>query len=193
MKKRYIFWPFDSTVSFDALGNARGVRTDMEEYKRDDSQISYVRYGSKKHRRRLENCNDPEKSIYVTGHGGAAVPFICPHPAGAGEAVGPKLLVERLREYGLKKTSKCRLKIFTCHSGSGGLFAYASLVAGWLEHFEYDRIEVYGYTADIIPASVGGQTTAFTGIHPEYGIGLWNHASAIRQPFGAAAIARAGA
>jgi len=184
MKKRYVFWPFESRVHIDLGGAAHGIRSTMDEFKREGSGMSYVRYSSRKHLGRLSHCNEPNKTIYVTGHGSPGNHFIYPDPYGNGEAVHAFVLVGRLMEYGLKRSSRCKLKIFTCYSATGdddsNGFAHAVTVA--LRHLKFKDIQVFGYDARVAPND-GNDVTFFQGTHPVYGNGVWTHASLKRVPF----------
>ena len=182
MKKRYLFWPFLSRQSVDLDGEVHGVRATLDEFKREGSSTNYIRYGSRKHRGRLVHCNAPDKTIYVTGHGGAGIPFIFPDPEGGGESVNPFYLVGRLIEYGLKPSTQCKLKIFTCYSGAAGTeTAYADWVAQILRHLQYNDISVFGYTQKVAPLGDNGHTY-YLDTTPGHR-GIWSRASQVRQQF----------
>jgi hypothetical protein len=183
MNKHYIFWPFESRHYTDMGGNSQGAGRNVREFRRTGgSNTSYVIYGSRKHLGKLTHCNSPDKSIYVTGHGAAGNTFVYNTPNGNDDAVHAILIVTRLIEYGLRKTSKCKLKLFSCYSGSAGpglQMGLAQAVKLCLNAFHYDDIDVYGYTESVI-ANDGSGHTAFLGNGPMGGYGIWSHAKFVR-------------
>lgn len=186
MKKRYIFWPFETRQSMDLDGDLHGIRETMDDFKREGSAISYVRYGSRKHRGRLTHCNDTNKTIYVTGHGAPGHHFIYPDPNGDGESLHALLLVGRLMEYGLRSSTRCKLKIFTCNSSSDNkdIVSFAEVVALVLRQCKFNDIRVFGYNGKVAPKELDANNTYFIGTHPKNGIyGVWKNASEIRDEF----------
>lgn len=181
MNKKYVFWPFISSDSYDGEGGKHGVRYTLHEFARPNKSISYIRYGSKKHLGRLANCNDPNKSLYITGHGGAGLPFICTHPLGNGEKLSAMVIVDRLIEYGLRKSSRCKIKIFTCESGAADVLpCFADIFWYVMQEKGYTNNPVFGYKYKV-GANDGDNTTIFWGEDPEHGKGVWRHASRVRN------------
>jgi hypothetical protein len=181
MNKHYVFWPFRAQTYENMAREQYGARRALREFQRPSGSMAYIRYGSRKHRGRLESCNSADKSLYVTGHGAPGHAFISNTPDGAGEQLHALVVVSRLIEYGLRKTSACKLKLFSCYSGVDGpeSVGFARAMHMILRHLDYDDIEVYGYTQAVSPYG-GNQHTTFFGQGPGGIVGLWNRASTVR-------------
>lgn len=178
--KHYAFWPFTSTVWETIAGDIVGAGKDLRSFRRPPAEGStkLVRYGSKKHRGGLSGCNASNKSLYILGHGSAGLQVICNTPSGNDEVLHALQVVMRLREYGLQTTSECKVKAFSCYSGSeaeGSSFAKA-LYFG-LRLLGYSKVSVFGYTAEVTSYN-GTDSTYFRGTVPGTALtGLWRHAS----------------
>jgi|GEM_PF-4482284 len=187
--RSYAFWPFESHFEED-MANARiGAGKALRYMRRSDpsTHLKVVRYGSRKHRDGLSGCQDAAKSLYVLGHGARGDQSISNMYDATNleaEILHAIIVVGRLIEYGLQKTSKCKVKLFTCYSGEDGLngeACFARAIHMTLRYLQYNDVEVYGYRGAVIPPGANdGQHTAFLGTHPLYGYGLWNKASAVR-------------
>jgi len=183
--KHYVFWPFTSDSYTNMGGEKSGAGRQLREFRRPNNKgnVSYVRYGSKKHAGCLAKCNAPDKSLYVTGHGAVGAQVISNTPDGSDDVVHALVVVMRLIEYGLKNTSCCKLKLFSCYSGVDGAggFSFAKAVHLCLRRLGYNNIEVYGYSAAI--GTYVGDHTIFIGVHPDlpqFGSGMWKKASVVR-------------
>lgn len=181
MNKHYVFWPFRAQTYEDMAGDQHGARHALREYQRPSGTMAYIRYGSRKHRGRLESCNRGDKSLYVVGHGAPGYAFISNTPAGNDEQLHALVVVARLMEYGLRTTTACKLKLFSCYSGVDGpaSVGFARAMRMILRQLGFDNIEVYGYTRAVSPYG-GRQHTGFVGAGPGGIVGVWNRASTVR-------------
>lgn len=182
MSKHYVFWPFESQRHVDLVGDEQGAGRTLRDFQHPSGPTSFVRYGSRKHRGRLANCNDPSKSLYVTGHGAPGWSSIANTPDASDETIHALIVVARLFEYGLRKTSACKLKLFTCYSGvDGANLGFARAMHDILRHLNFNHIQVFGYTAMVSPYS-GNKHTTYYGEGPGGIQGLWNKASTVQIP-----------
>jgi hypothetical protein len=185
VNKHYIFWPFKSGKYETMGGDIQGAGRTLRDFRRPpgDGTVQFIRYGSRKHLGALANCNAPNKSLYVTGHGTSGWQSIANTPNADDEVLHALVVVARLIEYGLRQTSECQLKLFSCYSGTDtaqGGFSFARAVHFFLRQLGYNRISVHGYQASISPYA-GGDHTGFRGVNPLIGIdGVWTKASTVR-------------
>lgn len=182
MSKHYVFWPFSSSRHVSFGGDEQGAGRALREFRQPSGATAFVRYGSKKHRGKLAGCNHASKSLYVTGHGAPGSHFIYNTPDGSDDGLYALQVVARLMEYGLQKTSACKIKLFTCYSGKNGndgSVSFAAAVKFFLRQLHYDNVEVFGYTASVAPY-LGHQHTWYRGPGPGGGNGLWAKASNVR-------------
>ncbi|NUW75095.1 hypothetical protein HOP38_21575 [Vibrio mediterranei] len=86
-----------------------------------------------------------DDQIYIRGHGEPGSEYI--KTSKGGKELGHRFVVDRLRENGLPKSFRGKIKCYNCNSGSwlNGKRSFAQALADYMYGWGYDKCTYYGY------------------------------------------------